>query len=427
MPQRKKKTDDPSRPKERQRRGPRGEGGFYQRRRKIPGTDPVEYEYLEWIGTYVWEDEYGEKHRAAVTSMDKVIAKQKHRKLKADIDTGTYKPRSGMTVEKWMTYWLEEIVKPNKAPKTYKSYRDTVKNHIIPHVGSKPLPVSPAIIRGNLKKIAETTNKPRNAELAYAVWSVAMKAAKKEEVIKTDPTEAVTKPMNNESGGKALTTDQARRVLLSAQKAKDPMVTRWAAALLLGARQGELLGLERDRVDVDKMTVELSWQLQSLPLKPGASMDDPDRFDVPDGLEVRPLYKQYAFTRPKTDRSKRLTPLPAPLAAILKVHLQMSARNRFGLVWVSKTGLPISNSVDNKGWHAALTRAKVPDVPLHDARHTTATLLQEMGVEESVRMQIMGHSTVAAARRYTHVDLSHARKALGNLDVLLATEAEGKS
>ncbi|MBR7513320.1 hypothetical protein KC219_24490, partial [Mycobacterium tuberculosis] len=68
----------------------------------------------------------------------------------------------------------------------------------------------------------------------------------------------VNKPtVTSESHG-ALTAEQARETLLEAMKAKDPMVTRWAAGLMLGGRQGELLGLEWDRVDLESGVVELT-------------------------------------------------------------------------------------------------------------------------------------------------------------------------
>jgi site-specific recombinase XerD len=49
---------------------------------------------------------------------------------------------------------------------------------------------------------------------------------------------------------------------------------------------------------------------------------------------------------------------------------------------------------------------------VHEIRHTTATLLQELGVDEGVQVAIMGHSTVASTRKYEHVDLGPMRLAL---------------
>lgn len=393
------------------RRRPRGTGGLTQRKTgRNKGL---------WEGTYSWEDEYGEKHRASVSSMDKVIANQKLRNLITEIESGTFSPSTKMTVAAWLEYWVENIVKPHRAPRTYDSYRGTIDNQILPNIGTTlRLPITPARIRGNLKWVEEQSWKPRTAELTYAVWSIAMKAAKKEGLIKTDPTEVVEKPINDEQTGKALTSDQARHVLMSATTAEDPMVTRWATGFLLGARQGECLGLERDRVDLENLTIDLSWQLQSLRTKPGIDLEDPKRFIVPKGYECRPVYRRFALTRRK-GRRPILIPLPVPLAAIFKVYMETTAPNRFGLMWVTDAGTPIPGKYDNTAWKSALERAGVPGVRLHDARHTTATLLLEMRVEETVRMAIMGQSSVATQRRYAHVDLSMQRQALGNLDILL--------
>lgn len=387
-------------------RRPRGEGSFYER------ADGMH------IGAVWYEDKDGQPRRVTVSSRDKVKAMEKFRKLQADITSGTFMPSTKMTVGDWFEYWVEKIVKPNRAPNTYNSYRFTIDNQILPFVGTKKLPVTPAVIRTNLARVGERWS-ARTAELTYSVWSVAMKAAKAEEVIRTNPVEAVAKPVNNASTGKAHTAEQARRVLLVALENGDRMVTRWAAAYLLGARQGELLGLERDRIDLTHLTVDLSWKLQILSIKEGASLEDADRFVAPKGLEVRPLFRKFALTRPKTKSSKRLTPIPAPLAAILDVYLKATPANKYGLTWVTPTGKPIPAKTDNEAWHAALAAAGVPDARLHDARHTTATLLMEMGVEEAIRMQIMGQSTVASQRIYAHADLGLQRKALGNLDRLL--------
>jgi integrase len=389
------------------RRRPRGEGALYKR--KADGM---------YIGAIWFEDEYGEKRRRTVSSRDRVTAQDKLRKLRTEIDKGNFRPRAKMTVEQWLTYWIDNMVRPHKDPKTFNCYDGTVRNQIVPFIGDKPLPITPALCRGLLQKVRAKWSE-RTTELTYTVFNIALKAAVKEGVFEKNPLDNVTKPKVTKTQGKSLSSDQARKVLLSAMDHDDPMVTRWATAFLLGARQGEVLGLERDRIDLKELTVELSWQLQSLKTRPGATLEDEDRFVVPDGFEIRPLYRRFALTRPKSDRSKRLTPLPVPLAAILKTYLRATPNNEFGLVWVTDAGKPIPGKYDNMAWHAALARAKVPDMPLHSARHTTATLLQEMGVEESVRMQIMGHSSVAAQRGYAHVDLTFARKALGNLDGLL--------
>jgi integrase len=44
----------------------------------------------------------------------------------------------------------------------------------------------------------------------------------------------------------------------------------------------------------------------------------------------------------------------------------------------------------------------VRDARLHDARHTAATVLLELGVPDRAAMQIMGWSNAVLAQRYLH-------------------------
>ena len=66
-----------------------------------------------------------------------------------------------------------------------------------------------------------------------------------------------------------------------------------------------------------------------------------------------------------------------------------------------------------------LAAAELPEITLYTSRHTAATLLQELGVSEEVRMRIMGQSSAAAHQAYVHIDQAQTRGALGKLERLL--------
>ncbi len=77
---------------------------------------------------------------------------------------------------------------------------------------------------------------------------------------------------------------------------------------------------------------------------------------------------------------------------------------------------------DLRRWKALLRTAGARDVRLHDARHTTITLLAQAGVPRGIIATIVGHDDPAFTERvYTHIDLDAARVATRALDDLLGS------
>lgn len=67
-------------------------------------------------------------------------------------------------------------------------------------------------------------------------------------------------------------------------------------------------------------------------------------------------------------------------------------------------------------WKWLCKAAAVRDAArLHDARHTAATLL----LEQRVVQEIIGHSTLAVTKRYTHVTTRRARDAADRMEKAL--------
>ena len=210
-----------------------------------------------------------------------------------------------------------------------------------------------------------------------------------------------------------------------------PRDSRWIAALLTGARQGELLGLQWDRVDLDAGTADLAWQLQALGYRHGCHPRSPDpgcgktragscpdrELDVPAGFEHTPLRGRLCLTRPKSSAGRRIVPLPPVLVNALNRHLEVTRDDPspFGLVWSTSDGAPISARDDLAAWHDLLTRAGVPRNHLHAARHTTATLLMDLGIDVTVIQSILGHAQPLTTQRYQHADLTMSRTALARL------------
>jgi integrase len=383
-----------------------------------------------WIGSVSGYGLDGRRKRRTVSSKDRATAQRKLTALVAQVNDQGGLPARGLTVETWLTTWLDTIAAKRVRPRTLATYRGYARTHLIPALGRHRLDrLQPQHVRAMTDGMVKAGASSTTALQAHAILTKALTDAVREGHITRNVAQLVDRPRKEASDRGALTPEQAVTLLRSVDKTA--MGARWAAALFLGARQGEVLGLEWDRVNLDAGTVDLSWQLQRLPWRHGCRNDSnisshrpascPKReLDVPRGFELRPITGALALTRPKSRAGQRVIPLPPPMLAALTWHRANTQGT--GLVWTRANGDPIDPKADNAEWHAALERAGLPSVPLHAARHSCATLLLRAGVDQRVIASLMGHSNVTTTSGYLHADLTLQRDAMGRLGTMLAID-----
>ena len=396
------------------RRRAKGEGGLYQRKSDQMWMAQV----LLPDGTYYQRGR--KKYADAVTELAN---------MRKDLANGILPNAGQITVEKWLTYWLDTIAAPRLKPRTLATYRSTIKHQLIPHLGSKKLgKLTPTDIR---RMVTQVTDKhsTRTAQAAYSVLAKALGDAVKDGKISTNPCDRMDRPQARSEERQPLTVEQARAVLLHVASGDATTAARWSLALLTGARQAEALGLTWDRVDLNLGVIDISWQLARLKLKKGPRPDTDvyprAAFDVPATFTFIPVHWTACLVPTKTAGSRRLVPLLPPVVAALSALWEQRGSPTTGLVFTRADGAAVLPRDDTDAWKQVCVAAGVVDTAedapdQHAARHTVATLLQEAGVEEAVRMQILGHSTSAMARQYAHTSTDLTRAALGQLEKLLA-------
>jgi len=360
----------------------------------------------------------GKRKRWTGSSRTKDGALAKLRKARGEVETIGNPLSQGSTLGEYLDDWLETVARPRIRPKTYNEYERCVRLHLKPRLGRERLVrLSPQKVRAMEQALASELT-PATANNVHRCLRTALNDAVADGLIPRNPAEHVTPPRAAKVERAPLTAAQATTVI--AKTANDPLGSRWAFGLMTGVRAGETLGLEWDRVDLDTGTADISWQLQRLTYDHGCDGtcgrkrggNCPQRvLEAPADFEVRALDDTgLVLTRPKTARSTRMVPLAPTLVAMLRKHRR--TRIGGGLVWSRPDGRPIDPKDDAADWDQLLKTLELPDVPLHSMRHTTATLLMEMGVDAKVIKDILGHTSVTTTRGYQHTDDALARQAL---------------
>ena len=371
-------------------------------------------------------DETGRRQRLVVRSRDEAECQRKLDAALAKEAARVRRPAqpvlppvppllaSGSTGE-WLRYWFEAIAKADLAPKTAATYSSMIRLHLIPALGAVALvDLTAAHIRSLASSVRAKGLSGATALHAHRVLSVALAQAHREGYVYRNVALLTKPPRKTRTALATLSIDDARRVIAGARSHR--LGSRWAAAILTGARQGELLGLELDRVGD---TLDLSWQLQRLTWAHGCKpfcgwrrgTDCPDRVvEAPADHERRELTGGLWLTRPKSEAGWRSIPLVEPLRSLIEERAEVSRteHNPHGLLWTMDTGQrrsdtqgrPIDPSSDSKAWHRMLDEQGVPQLRLHDARHAAIDYLYAAGAPEIVIQDIVGHARTDMTRRY---------------------------
>ncbi|WJK37052.1 site-specific integrase [Solwaraspora sp. WMMA2065] len=408
-------TGNPSARSNGPRRNPNGEGSIYQR-----ASDS------RWVGqAYVLTTDGTRKRKAVYGATwqethDKLIA------LKAQSRQGIPIPDRAWKLADYLPYWLAGYVADLK-PTTARGYESAVRLHLIPALGTKRLDglqvqhVRTFLGEFRRKCLCCTAgtdkNRPadrqccsagrccahypsaRQIQFVHAVLRNALQHAMREELVSRNVAKLVRVPSPRYKVGKGLSVEQARTLIAAAEGHR--LYALYVVAATMGLRRGELLGLRWSDLDLDNGTVSIAQTVQ----RAGGKLHLQDT---------------------KTEDSESVLPLPDWTWMVLLDHQQdqQRERNRLAEVWEdhdlvfpSERGTPMEPRNLNRHFAALRDKAGLPDVRLHDFRHTVVSLLMELGVPPHVVQAIARHADVKITLKiYAHANLDVMRQALGKLD-----------
>lgn len=349
----------------------KGEGSIYQR------SSDGRWFYMIDLG---WHGPPGNKKRDRRTVSAKTLKLLGPKIKKLNEEVGANLDADGkMPLEQWLKRWMSDIAPQTaKSQRTRDTYQGYIDNWINPNLGSKPLNrLRPSDLRALYKKMGDAGKTPATIHQVHAILTRALRVAEDDQLIMRSPAKPVTPPSGDKGSHGKLTTDEARKVMRVLATRKDR--SRWYAALLLGLRQGEALGLAWDAIDLDRNVIHVRQSLGRVKGK---------------GLVLGPV---------KSQASRRTLPLLA------EIRTALDDVERTGeLVWGPK-----DNKADYNVWQVILKEAGVPPRPLHAARASTASILSDYGVPAKIVAEILGHAQVSTTEaHYIHGDETIHRTAL---------------
>lgn len=392
-----------------------------KRRGKGEGSIYYSETNQRWTGQLTVSPEGAVRKRKTVYGRTKAEVRRKLAEARKQHESGNY-TTSSMRFDDWLDYWLEHVV--DVSPGTKRSYARTARLYLKPSIGGVRLD------RMNLEHPERVqqfmTQGSGTRQQAHRVAGNALQAAMERGLTTRNPFKIVKAPKAKRARRRALSEAELKALLSAVEGRTDE--ARWLIAILLGARQGEVLGLTWDRVDFDRRILDFEWQAQRIDYRHGCTKPCgktqawrcPQRqIDADDSYDFEPIHSNICFVKPKTEKSRRVVPLPNTIVGPLRRRYVEYLEQRLvpdftdhGLVWANPDGTPLDDRKDYWAWRAVLDDAGVAKLALHGARNTAATRLMRLGIDPLVIREILGHNDVATTQSYQRADLTLARAAL---------------
>jgi integrase len=268
-------------------------------------------------------------------------------------------------------------------------YKYAIGPHIKPALGRMKLKsLTPAHVRGFYREKLDAGLASATVHKIHAGLHKALDQAVTDGLIPRNVADALKLPRIDREEITPLTAEEANRLIEAARG--DRLEALYVLAIHTGLRQGELLALNWEDLDLEAGTLQVRRTLTRTGGK-------------------------HSLSEPKTKKSRRTVRLTAGAIAALQGHLkrQMEEMDRLGSLY-KPGGLDFANEIGgivnpsnlrNRSFARILMRAGLSaDTRFHDLRHTCATLLLSRNVNPKIVSEMLGHANIAITLdTYSHV------------------------
>jgi integrase len=319
-------------------------------------------------------------------------AQSKLNKKRLEFETGISMTEVNYTFQQVYDDWIEQYQHTVKESTFVKTKR-IFKNHILPYFGEM-----------RIKKI-----KVQHCQKAINFWAKNLKRFKmvmnyagmvfdyaiRIELISTNPTKLVTKPMVKdnveEKEDNFYTKEQLKLFFNALEKENEPKIySLFRVLAYTGMRKGEALALTWNDINFEDQTITINKTL------------------------TRGEESKLIIQTPKTGNSKRVVSVDDETLSILKKWHNTQKKSYFliGINTINKNQLVFSNlkneflqpTVTRKYMKQVCDKHKLKPITTHGFRHTHCSLLFEAGASIKEVQDRLGHTDIQTTMNiYVHV------------------------
>lgn len=293
--------------------------------------------------------------------------------------------RDGLVVEddkitfgQFFSRYYQDVLTHSVQPKTLESYESMARLHVLPTLKDYRLTaITPQILQSLYSEKLNSGLSARTVHYLHTLIHMALKQAMRWGLVVRNVADLVDKPSQKRKTPVVWNADQVGRFL------KQISGHRWypiyVLAIYCGLREGEILGLRVEDIDLLNRTLHVRQAVQYL---------------IGKGLVIK---------EPKSDAGKRPVAIPGFAVSVLTDYLLLTQKAS-GLIFTTSNNTPISPRNLIRHFKSVIEELGLPDIRFHDLRHTHASLLLAAGVNPKVVQERLGHSSVTLTlNTYSHV------------------------
>ena len=364
-------------------------------------------EYTYWQARYTagYDPGTGKQIQRSITGKTQKEVAQKLKQVTHEIDLGTYRAPSKLTVGEWLTLWQSSYL-GNLKPRTKEIYDTAIRIHIKPALGAIKLDsLDTQALQTFYNALTEQKQlAPKYVKNIHGIVHKALQQALLLGYLRINPANACVLPRIEK---KELTPLDDHDIAAFLRHIKgDPFEILLTVALFTGMREGEIMALTWDCIDYTRGTITINKQIQ--------------RYREEQGV--------YRIVPTKNGKGRTITPASSVMTLLkqqqtFQEQQQKNAGSTWedsNLVFTDALGHHLTNSIVYRHFKRAAIAIGRPDARFHDLRHSYAVAAIKSGDDIKTVQGNLGHATASFTLDvYGHVTEQMKRNSADRMEAFI--------